>query len=246
MGLHAVLLEARIRPEVETGVQQDLSQADHQGVAVAAADFPVRDEGWRHRLVAGHPVGVGRRRQPFHEGAGRTHPVERFVGPVIGVNRNRAVGLDHDEAGGHRQMGRQTAGVVDLTAGNHQPHLVHFSWEAARSRPPRAKGADPYAVRTPRLSNSLPWRADRASTRVLSRPLGSGHAASAEKRDGRWIVRSVSGAAAMKLYRCPGCSQPIPAGTPHVVAWPATPGLHSTSGLEERRHWHSGCWQRRP
>ncbi len=78
------------------------------------------------------------------------------------------------------------------------------------------------------------------------RPLGSGHATAADKRDGRWIVRSVSGAAAGKAYRCPGCAQTITAGTPHVVSWPAEPPLHADSGLDERRHWHSGCWQRRP
>ena len=79
-----------------------------------------------------------------------------------------------------------------------------------------------------------------------ARPLASGHAASARKRDGRWIVRSVSGAAAVKAYRCPGCSQSIPAGRPHLVVWPADPPLHAATGVEERRHWHPGCWQRRP
>ncbi len=78
-----------------------------------------------------------------------------------------------------------------------------------------------------------------------ARPLGSGHASAAIKADGRWIVRSISGAAAVKDYRCPGCHQLIPPGTPHLVAWPDQPGLLSSSGLEERRHWHTGCWQRR-
>lgn len=78
-----------------------------------------------------------------------------------------------------------------------------------------------------------------------ARPLGDHHARSEEKRDGRWIVRDVSGARALKEYRCPGCDQPIRPGTPHVVAWPAETGWLSSSGLEERRHWHGGCWQRR-
>lgn len=78
-----------------------------------------------------------------------------------------------------------------------------------------------------------------------ARPLGSGHGTSATKSDGRWIVRSVAGAAAVKSYRCPGCSQLIPPGTPHVVVWPAVPSLLSDSGVEERRHWHTACWQRR-
>jgi hypothetical protein len=78
-----------------------------------------------------------------------------------------------------------------------------------------------------------------------ARPLGSSHATSALKRDGRWIVRSISGAAASKVYRCPGCNAEIPPGTPHVVVWPDTPGLFSGSAVEERRHWHTSCWQRR-
>ena len=58
--------------------------------------------------------------------------------------------------------------------------------------------------------------------------------------DGDWVVRLVPGASVGKAYRCPGCDQEIPAGTPHLVAWPAL-----TPGLEMRRHWHRACWQRR-
>jgi hypothetical protein len=79
-----------------------------------------------------------------------------------------------------------------------------------------------------------------------ARPLSAGHATSVIKGDGRWILRSVPGAAATKAYRCPGCNAEIHRGTPHVVAWPDTPGMFSQSAVEERRHWHTGCWQRRP
>lgn len=58
--------------------------------------------------------------------------------------------------------------------------------------------------------------------------------------DGEWSVRPVSGAAAVKHYRCPGCYQLIPPGMAHVVAWPA-----GQSDAEERRHWHTSCWQHR-
>ena len=58
--------------------------------------------------------------------------------------------------------------------------------------------------------------------------------------DGDWVIRLVPGASAAKAYRCPGCDQEIPAGTPHLVAWPAL-----TPGLDTRRHWHRACWQRR-
>jgi hypothetical protein len=59
--------------------------------------------------------------------------------------------------------------------------------------------------------------------------------------DGDWVVRQVPGEAAVKLYRCPGCDQEIRPGTAHVVVWP-----EQTPGLQERRHWHNACWQRRP
>ena len=35
------------------------------------------------------------------------------------------------------------------------------------------------------------------------------------------MVRSLTGAATGKTYRCPGCDQEIRLGTPHVVTWPA-------------------------
>lgn len=78
-----------------------------------------------------------------------------------------------------------------------------------------------------------------------ARPLGSSHASSVIKADGRWIVRTMAGAASTKEYRCPGCQQVIRVGTPHVVVWPADPGFGSESGAEQRRHWHTGCWERR-
>ncbi|PSK86254.1 hypothetical protein CLV63_13523 [Murinocardiopsis flavida] len=57
--------------------------------------------------------------------------------------------------------------------------------------------------------------------------------------DGVWAIRRISGAAATKAYRCPGCHQEIPPGMPHVVAW--RPGGDG----DDRRHWHTSCWERR-
>ncbi|MFJ7202433.1 ATP/GTP-binding protein [Streptomyces sp. NPDC098789] len=52
-----------------------------------------------------------------------------------------------------------------------------------------------------------------------------------------WNIRHVAGASAMgKRYRCPGCDQEIPSGTPHLVAWP------EYGGVDDRRHWHKACW----
>ncbi|WKX72646.1 ATP/GTP-binding protein [Streptomyces sp. XD-27] len=58
-------------------------------------------------------------------------------------------------------------------------------------------------------------------------------------QDEEWVVRRVAGAAATKHYRCPGCDQEIPPGRPHVVAW------QQHSGADDRRHWHTACWNAR-
>ena len=60
--------------------------------------------------------------------------------------------------------------------------------------------------------------------------------------DGDWVVRSIPGAGSAKAYRCPGCDQEIVPGTPHIVAWPAD---RVGVGLDDRRHWHTACWQHR-
>ncbi|RJL24519.1 ATP/GTP-binding protein [Bailinhaonella thermotolerans] len=61
-----------------------------------------------------------------------------------------------------------------------------------------------------------------------------------EWSDGEWVVRSLTGSASGKAYRCPGCDQEIRPGTPHTVSWPNWAG-----GEAERRHWHNPCWRNR-
>ncbi|MFD4368050.1 ATP/GTP-binding protein [Rhodococcus sp. NPDC058521] len=58
--------------------------------------------------------------------------------------------------------------------------------------------------------------------------------------DDTYLVRNVPGARATKSYRCPGCDHEIRPGVAHVVTWPAGFG-----GVDDRRHWHSGCWSGR-
>ncbi|HZZ95392.1 MAG TPA: hypothetical protein VFE19_00135 [Jatrophihabitantaceae bacterium] len=55
-----------------------------------------------------------------------------------------------------------------------------------------------------------------------------------------YAVRTVSGANAVKPYRCPGCDQEIQPGVAHVVTWPA-----DDLGAGNRRHWHTPCWAAR-
>ena len=59
--------------------------------------------------------------------------------------------------------------------------------------------------------------------------------------DGEWTVQRVRGSD--REYRCPGCDQVLAAGTAHVVAW-RTDGLFGEA-LDDRRHWHTSCWQAR-
>jgi hypothetical protein len=61
----------------------------------------------------------------------------------------------------------------------------------------------------------------------------------ADGPDGRYQFRRITGAAADKTYRCPGCDHEIRPGTPHVVAW-----ADGGDGAD-RRHWHTGCWNAR-
>jgi hypothetical protein len=60
-----------------------------------------------------------------------------------------------------------------------------------------------------------------------------------EEWDGEeWSVRAVAGSAG-KTYRCPGCDQEIRPGLGHLVTW------RTWNGAEDRRHWHSACWNAR-
>lgn len=76
---------------------------------------------------------------------------------------------------------------------------------------------------------------------AAERPPSPSHQRTEEHPDGSWSVRNVTGSAATKPYRCPGCDQVIPPATPHVVAWPSD----VDDGLQERRHWHTACWSAR-
>jgi hypothetical protein len=73
----------------------------------------------------------------------------------------------------------------------------------------------------------------------------SGVARRESSPDGEWFVRAVSGLAAAKTYRCPGCDHEVRPGVPHVVAWPADGPRSDDVALTDRRHWHTPCWRSR-
>ena len=81
-----------------------------------------------------------------------------------------------------------------------------------------------------------------ATAAAAARSAAVGVAHPRRERSRRRVARAhVPGSSSAKSYRCPGCDQLIPAGTPHVVAWPAA----DFGSVEDRRHWHTPCWASR-
>ncbi|SNS52271.1 hypothetical protein SAMN06309944_0634 [Micrococcales bacterium KH10] len=63
-----------------------------------------------------------------------------------------------------------------------------------------------------------------------------------QRRGEDWIVQQIRGGT--KEYVCPGCGRKIAAGTAHVAAWRSESIWGAQAALDDRRHWHTGCWQR--
>lgn len=63
-------------------------------------------------------------------------------------------------------------------------------------------------------------------------------------RDGNeYKVHHISRGA--KEYVCPGCNGVIMVGQAHEVVWSEDTLLGAQYGIDNRRHWHSSCWQHR-
>jgi hypothetical protein len=73
-------------------------------------------------------------------------------------------------------------------------------------------------------------------------PLGAGVDRTVSGSDGDWVVRELRGTSSTKTYRCPGCTQEIPPGVPHLVVWPSRGTFSPADGATERRHWHRACF----
>ncbi len=56
------------------------------------------------------------------------------------------------------------------------------------------------------------------------------------------VVRIVRGT---KPYVCPGCNGIISVGEAHEVAWTEEHWFGAQAGQQDRRHWHTSCWQAR-
>lgn len=93
-----------------------------------------------------------------------------------------------------------------------------------------------------RRASKRPWAEEHPELDV-ERALGGSRVERGP--DGEWTVRTVSAAAAIKTYACPGCRQEIVPGTAHVVAWASDDLLGPDAALADRRHWHTACWRNR-
>ncbi len=103
---HAVLDQAGVHAQFVRGVVEDLLHRDDELLARLVDDRP------HAGLVAGALL----------QRAGRRHPVQGLVGPVVGVDRDAAVRLDQDQAGRRGEVGGEPAGVVHGAAGNDETH----------------------------------------------------------------------------------------------------------------------------
>ena len=67
---------------------------------------------------------------------------------------------------------------------------------------------------------------------------GAPHVPAGQQVEDGYVVRRLAGSGSTRTYRCPGCDQELPPRVPHVVAWPE-------GRPDDRRHWHSSCWDAR-
>ena len=120
--LDAVLDQAGVDAQFVRGVVEDLLHRDDELLARLVDDGP-------------DPLLVSR---PLLQSAGRRHPVEGLVGPVVRVDRDAAVRLHQDQTGGRGEMGGEPARVVDGAAGNDETHgRQRYSTGGVRAiRPP--------------------------------------------------------------------------------------------------------------
>ena len=102
LGLHAVLLEPGILPELVAGLGVDLVKRDREPLPFRVGDDPA--------VVF------------LDERVGGVHPIERLVGATVGVDGHAPIGLHHDEPGRLRQVGGEPPLVVDTAVGDDNAH----------------------------------------------------------------------------------------------------------------------------
>ena len=154
--------------------------------------------------------------------ARRRHPVERLVRAAVGVHEHRPVGLDDQQPGGHRQVGGEPAGVVDLAAGD------------------RRVARDCNLPVRPRSDTPVRWRTSPtlhpAARRLVpdSRACHESSAPSASSVWARWVPASPRSS--------PATGSPSSASSRATSRWPAGAQHieHSTGPRAQARQAHRG------
>ena len=112
--LDAVLDEAGIHAQVLGNIRDDLVDADDQ-LVVSLVGLNRPDLLDALLVLAGFPHG---------NRAGSRHPVKRLVGAALGVDEDRAVTFEHDDALGGIQVGAQATGIINGAGSNNNTHPV--------------------------------------------------------------------------------------------------------------------------
>ncbi|UOQ60671.1 ATP/GTP-binding protein [Leucobacter rhizosphaerae] len=73
--------------------------------------------------------------------------------------------------------------------------------------------------------------------------LAHGGARTETRRGVEWVVRDIPAHRAEKAYRCPVCSNEVPPGQAHIVAWHAEHFFGDEAAMRDRRHYHAHCWR---
>ena len=158
MSLDAVLGEPGVHAQLVADVGDGLEDADDEAVVGL---------GGAHLPDLAHAVGGGLLVRLGDGQAGRgAHPVQGLVGAAVGVDEDRAVGLEHEHAGGPRQVGVQAAGVVDGAGGDNEAHPSTLAgWARAR----RDTGPEGLSIVSPKQSHIRVLGLDKTSA-IISTP----------------------------------------------------------------------------
>ena len=145
--LHAVLLQAGVDARDRATVSLRISWIDTTSMSAVFA--------WVTRHTSRMPAACcSSSGSSMATRAGRAHPVEGLVGAAVGVDEEAAVGLQHQQPRGERQVRAQPAGIVDGAVGNDETHRNILS-ATRRSAPGALAGwgawpANSSSARTPR------------------------------------------------------------------------------------------------
>jgi hypothetical protein len=94
----------------------------------------------------------------------------------------------------------------------------------------------------PRKGNSKLQRNTASDeVRALNMSAAFGGARLDVKRGKEYLVRKTFDGAS--IYKCPGCNNSIAAGASSLTVIEQDHIFGEQAAIDERRHWHEGCWK---